>query len=213
MNQFEIYPAISNVRRNSLSGDFAMFGVSQYDAPIVSDFCTGINAENPITKRRVFLFDSFKGLPSPKKEEISNECSDNFSDGRKIIKQEIYKKGDFSYPKEKVLKSLNGNCTHFFIEGYFEESLPNFKKDDYGSYLKFSAIWIDVDLPSSLTEVLDFLLTNNLLDKKCMIACHEGYQKNIIKKISSYEKFDILGYNNANTCPFLIDSACYFTVK
>ena len=84
---------------------------------------------------------------------------------------------------------------------------------DYGDYLKFSAVWIDVDLPSSLTEVLDFLLTNDLLDKKCMVACHEGYQKNIINKILSYKKFDVVGYSDENTCPFLIDSACYFTIK
>lgn len=96
----------------------------------------------------IIVFDSFQGLPKPKKFDKSSTSSDD------------WREGDFSCTKEQLLKNIKKrrlNPSKFnlkFIEGFYEDSLTDRLRKELP---KPSIVFIDCDYYSSTKTVLDWL--------------------------------------------------------
>jgi O-methyltransferase len=115
--------------------------------------------------RRLVAFDSFQGLPS------HEEASPNV----------LYPPGVYFGGKDEVINNLKkyGDITTVdLVEGWFEETLPQFKQDVAIAYL-------DVDLVSSTTLCLRYLWP--LLLSGGTIFCHDGHLPEVSKLIHDPE--------------------------
>lgn len=114
-----------------------------------------------ITGRKLEVFDSFQGLPQPKKSDQKHTL---------VNTQEIhtYQKGAWKGTVKEVQKNLKKfgsiESTNLNV-GYFEKTLPDFKKPVIFAFL-------DVDLISSLETCLINLWPN--LAKSSYLFCHES---------------------------------------
>jgi O-methyltransferase len=146
---------------NELPGNIAEFGSYK-----------GISSANlsllcKVTKRKLYIFDSFLGLPEPK-EKVRGIM------GGKVIE---YKKGDYMGTIGEVRKNITnlgeiGVCE--IVSGYFEESLAHFPKNE-----KFVMIFEDADLPSSIKTVLKYAWP--LLQEGCYFFSHEARDREAVK--------------------------------
>ncbi|MCL4364032.1 TylF/MycF family methyltransferase [Patescibacteria group bacterium] len=120
-----------------------------------------------ITKRKLIVFDSFKGLPDNKEvQSYTNE----------INTHQNFKKNFFIFPKGKYKGSLGevkknvskyGSidvCT--FKKGWFKNTLPRFND-------KIAAMFLDVDLASSTRVCLKYLYP--LLQPNGILMSHDGH--------------------------------------
>ena len=96
---------MSFLKLNEVKGDYAEFGVYRGDSMITAHHFAKTNNLN----MNFFGFDSFQGLPKPKKEDK------NFS----------WKEGDYSASIKEVEKRLrkNGLIDFHLIRGWFKETL------------------------------------------------------------------------------------------
>ena len=96
---------MSFLKLNEVKGDYAEFGVYRGDSMITAHHFAKANNLN----MNFFGFDSFQGLPKPKKEDK------NFS----------WKEGDYSASIKEVEKRLrkNGLIDFHLIRGWFKETL------------------------------------------------------------------------------------------
>lgn len=95
---------------------------------------------------RIFLFDSFEGLPEPRDGRDAHAC---------------WTKGEFSYSEEYIAGLIRRNgfdpARVRFVKGFFENSLT----PDLGRELRShppAFVTIDVDYYSSTVQALDFLM-------------------------------------------------------
>lgn len=100
-----------------------------------------------IMKKKLIIYDSFKGLPKIVKKEDKEHIYDHF--GAKGIYKEGMYKSSLKNVRKNIAKYGKLNCCEF-REGFFENSMKTHKE-------KIDFIFADVDLLSSTKDVLRFL--------------------------------------------------------
>ena len=132
------------VSESKVDGPYLEFGVASGRSAICALRASKFYGE--ISPKEFFLFDSFQGLPELKGlDKESNQFS----------------QGQFSFGVAQVVDNLekhrvfDADSIHF-VEGFFEDSLKDFRLEDFG-YDKAAIIHIDVDLYESCKSVLEFI--------------------------------------------------------
>jgi len=126
-----------------------------------------------IMKRKLMVFDSFKGLPSNSdmyfdKKEVFFHNNQSLDKAQKIF---LFNKGQYAGSLEEVKE----NISHYgvlevcsFKKGWFEKTLPKFNQPVAG-------IFLDVDLASSTKTCLQYLYP--LLQINGVLFSHDGHLK------------------------------------
>lgn len=127
-----------------------------------------------LTRRKLYIFDSFEGLPVPDKEDKKHHIVP-WIDSRK---EAIYKKGLYSGSLDEVKNNITQyGCIDVcsFHKGYFEETLPTFN-------MKAACICMDVDYIKSAKTVLQYMWPQ--LKDKGILFTHEAGVIEYIKGIT-----------------------------
>lgn len=119
-----------------------------------------------LTGRKLLVFDSFQGLPEPQE-------GDRVHHSPHMNKTIPYVKGDYSSAGlEEVKKNIKKyGCLDVceFIEGYYEDTMPEFVKG-FNDGIVF--IFLDVDLRKSAEKCVSHLWP--FLQKGCNLFTHEA---------------------------------------
>ncbi len=121
------------------------------------------------TKRRLFVCDSFEGLPAPRDEEqiaIVNQSS-----YKKWSKGQYDSEGGLEGVKNRIDRFGNGRVCHF-IKGYFEDTLKSLPTDS------IVLVFEDADLPSSVEQCLRHLWPK--LREGCRFYSHEPWSVEVV---------------------------------
>jgi hypothetical protein len=139
---------LANLRRlvestlsEGVPGDYIETGVWRGGACIL---VRAILAARGVTDRRVFVADSFEGLPRPNaKQYPADRASKLFSFGELAISEDEVRRNFAAYglEDEQVV----------FVKGWFKDSLPKLKEQ------RFALIRLDGDLYESTMDALDNL--------------------------------------------------------
>jgi len=169
-----MFRAFDFIFRSGTEGDFYEFGVYEGFSLI-----NALKAEQKIklqkkcnTKRYkwgdYFVFDSFAGLPS-------------LSDEDKLEGYDIFKAGQYSCPKEKVVEKICHAGFNpekiVFVKGFYEHSLNLKETKGTMEDSKAAVIHIDCDLYSSAKLCLEFV-THRMVDGAVVLFddwfCYRG---------------------------------------
>lgn len=143
-----------------VKGDILEFGV--YQGYTASLFAKKIR-QFDLRETSLYLFDSFKGLPSGK--DIDKH-SYEFASGTWEKGSMVSSLGMEFYLKKRLSKIL-GEKRIYIVKGFYEDSLEkNFKENPK---LKASLIHIDCDLYTSSKYVLDFIFKNEIVQDGTII--------------------------------------------
>ena len=132
---------IENIIKNNIEGDLIETGVWRGGATI---FMRAVLAAYDITDRRVFVADSFEGLPKPNENKYPAD------------------KSDLHHTKKFLAVSIDDVKANFekygllddrvvFLKGWFKDTLPDAPID------KLSVIRIDGDMYESTTDAINML--------------------------------------------------------
>jgi len=151
-------------RLNNIEGDFIETGVWRGGASIfVKKYLQLYNI-----KKKVFVADSFKGLPPPQIQEDSGDIHHTFEFLRVSLNQV---KDNF-----KLYRALDEDV--IFLEGWFEDTLPNNPEIQ-----KLSILRMDGDMFKSTMDVFNACypkLVNNgrvIIDDYCLLNCKNAVEK------------------------------------
>jgi len=127
--------------------EFGVYGGSSFVATIDLMF-----RRNMFKTRRLFGFDSFKGLP---KEEDGVAIMPKWKEGNYYCRKETVWRGIHQYMKENNAENLPLDKI-FLIEGWFEDSLTDELKRKH-NMKSVGLAYVDVDLYVSCKHVLRWL--------------------------------------------------------
>lgn len=123
-----------------------------------------------LTKRRLFVCDSFEGLPTPRDDEkydINPHSSDYY----------IWEEGEFKSDRGlegvKVIITKFGNvevCT--FVKGFFNDTLRHLDSDS------IVLVFEDADIVSSVEDCLRYLWPK--LQEGCLFYSHEAWSMQVV---------------------------------
>ncbi len=153
---YSLYKSIEFVEKNNIEGDIVECGVWQGGSIML---CALSLIEFGNTSRKIYLYDTFEGMPKPADE------SNIDLKGRKAI--EIYKKSDVNAYSALETTMKNVYSTNYptenikFIKGMVEETIPRVISD------KIAILRLDTDWFESTYHELLFLFpklsTNGIL--------------------------------------------------
>ena len=132
---------VRNIIENKIEGDFIETGVWRGGATILMK---ALLTELNITARKVWLADSFKGLPKPNTVDYPDDKECNLHTHRilRVSKDEVEKNfKSFDLLDDKIV----------FLEGWFKDTLPNINLE------KLSLLRLDGDLYESTHLALRYL--------------------------------------------------------
>jgi O-methyltransferase len=119
-----------------------------------------------LTGRKLFVFDSFEGLPEPEKSDKEHTV---------LVADEIhvYQRGDWRGTQETVVENITkygspNLCT--FVKGYFEDTLPSFDQ-------RVAFVFCDADLRESVRACLRYLWP--LMSDGGIFFTHEAHHLDI----------------------------------
>jgi len=146
----------------SLKGDVAECGCFDGASTVV------LSVACALTNRKLFVCDSFEGMPSPKNDEkfvVRGETTDYY----------VWEKGQFSSGLDTVKKNITklGNieaCT--FVKGFFKDTLKDLSSDS------IVLVFEDANLPSSVEDCLRYLWPK--LQVGCKFYCHEPWSIDVV---------------------------------
>ncbi len=122
-----------------------------------------------LTNRRLFVCDSFEGLPAPKPEEQYILCR---QDG-------YYRWSEGNYEADGGLEGVKARIRSYgkldacrFVRGYFEDTLADLETDSV------VLVFEDADLPSSVRQTLLHLWPK--LEKGCRFYSHEPWSVQVV---------------------------------
>lgn len=137
-----------------------------------------------IAKRRLVVFDSFRGLPQNSdmyfnKEEVFFHNNQSLNKAQKIF---LFNKGQYAGSLQEVKENISRYgvlevCS--FHKGWFEKTLPKFSQPVAG-------IFLDVDLASSTRTCLQYLYP--LLQVNGVLFSHDGHL-NLVADIYKDKQF------------------------
>ena len=132
---------IETVLRENIEGDFLEAGVWRGGASI---FMRGVLAANGVTGRKVYLADSFEGLPRPDEKKCPEDAGDSHHEyGYLAVSLDEVKNNFARY------NLLDDQVV--FLKGWFEETLPDAPVE------KISVLRADGDMYGSTMDILDNL--------------------------------------------------------
>ena len=132
---------IETVLGENIEGDFLEAGVWRGGASI---FMRGVLAANGVTDRKVYLADSFEGLPRPDEKKCPEDAGDSHHEyGYLAVSLDEVKNNFARY------NLLDDQVV--FIKGWFEETLPDAPVE------KISVLRADGDMYGSTMDILDNL--------------------------------------------------------
>lgn len=163
---FHIFESIAKTK--SLQGDVCEFGVAQGKTSKL----IGYLIKN--TKKKIYLFDSFKGLPEPSRND---ELKDDIFN---LGSMKLYK-GKMFHRKYKVLNEFVDikldNKKYIINEGFFNETnLNKFILPE-----KISFVYLDFDFYQPTLDVLN-TIEEKLLDKSIIIVDDYDFFSTGVKK-------------------------------
>jgi O-methyltransferase len=186
-----LHDSLDYVRKNKIKGDFIETGVWRGGASIFMKYYNDIYDMN----RKVFVCDSFEGLPVPDLAKYPNDAGDmhHTFDFLKVSLDEV--KQNF-----KMYNVLDDNV--IFLKGWFNETLKNNNEIKELSILRF-----DGDMYGSTIDVLSNLyhkLTKNgviIIDDYCLQNCVKAVtdfriNNNINDEIKVIDKCGVFWYKN-----------------
>lgn len=137
----EIKYCLEYCLKNDIPGDFIETGVWRGGACI---FAKGVLEARNVKNRKVYVADSFEGLPKPEPEKYPLDKEDRHYtyDYLRVSQEEV--ESNF-----RIYNLLDENV--IFVKGFFEHSLP---KLDMKS---LAVLRVDCDMYSSTTQVLEAL--------------------------------------------------------
>ena len=123
-----------------------------------------------LTNRRLFVCDSFKGLPSPTEEEKYTII--RYSDSYYLWEEgDMASFGGLNGTRERIRKFGNIEVCQF-VEGYFKDTLKDIKTDS------IVLVFEDADLKSSVEDCLRFLWPK--IQKGCKFFSHEPWSLEVV---------------------------------
>lgn len=131
-----LHDCLDFVRENNIDGDFIETGVWRGGSSIFAKIYFDLYGMD----KKVFVADSFKGLPPPQHHEDANDPHHTF-DFLRVSLNEV--KNNF-----KLYHALDENV--IFLEGWFEDTLPNNQQIE-----KLSILRMDGDMYKSTMDVFD----------------------------------------------------------
>ena len=173
--------SLDYIRKNNIKGDFIETGVWRGGASIFIKFYNDLYKMN----RKVFVSDSFEGLPRPNLEKYPQDANDTHYeiDYLKVSLEEVTS----NFEKYGV---LDDNV--IFLKGWFADTLKDERIKDL-SLLRF-----DGDMYGSTMDVLEnlyFKLNQNGVLTNCVKAVTDFRNKyNISDKISVVDKCGVFWY-------------------
>ena len=185
-----LHDSLDYVRENNIDGDFIETGVWRGGASIFITYYNKFYNMN----RKIFVADSFEGLPKPNIELYPHDLGDTHHtvDFLKVSLEEV--KSNFE--KYGVLDE-----NVIFLKGWFNETLKENEE-----ILKLSILRFDGDMYGSTIDVL-----NNLYDKvnkDGVIIIDDYCLPNCVKAVS-----DFRSQNNINDEIKVVDSCGVFWFK
>ncbi len=190
-----VYDLASLAEKNNLDGAFAECGVWKGGCSAVMAYVSKKNK----SMRKIWLFDSFEGLPEPTPEdgEVAKEYSDNKAQGKLNTINKCV--GPLEEVKKIFFDVLKINPKNVVIEkGWFQNTLPK-AKEKIG---KISILRLDGDWYESTKCCLENLYDNVIVDGYIIIDDYghwEGAKKALneffdVRKITpKLEKIDYTG--------------------
>lgn len=149
----------------SIKGDIVECGCYNGASTInLSMACAG-------TKRKLFVCDSFEGLPPPKEDEKYDIDANDSSNFYHWEEGEFTSDGGMEGVKTMVTKYGNISVCEF-VKGYFCDSLKSIKTDSV------VMVFEDADLASSVADCLLYLWPK--LQEDCKFYCHEPWSVNVV---------------------------------
>lgn len=141
------------------------------------------------TNRKLYVFDSFQGLPEPKIPNEEELKGTNLPDA-------LFSKGDYSTSLEQVKQNVaDYGCIEVceFIPGFFDKTLPNFKLKE-----ELAFVFTDADYISSARTCLKYLWKH--LKPNGYWFTHEAPFIKYVKGIMDSDWWE----KNLNECPPVI---------
>lgn len=145
----QTYNLVAEIKKNNLKGDLVECGVAQGG-------CSALMAlkafENRKNDRKIWLFDSFEGLPEPSAKDFKNEDKGDFI--RPLNKGSCL--GTIEQVERLFSKLGIDKKNVIMIKGWFQETLPEYKN----KINKISLLRIDADWYESTKCCLENLYDN-----------------------------------------------------
>jgi O-methyltransferase len=159
--------SLDYIRKNNIKGDFIETGVWRGGASIFIKFYNDLYKMN----RRVFVCDSFEGLPRPDLEKYPQDANDTHYqiDYLKVSLEEVTS----NFEKYGV---LDNNV--IFLKGWFSDTLKDQRIEDL-SLLRF-----DGDMYGSTIDVLENLYFK--LNKKGVLIIDDYCLENCVKAVTDF---------------------------
>ena len=133
---------LDEILKDDLDGDIIETGVWRGGASI---FMRGFLKAHNVSNKRVWVADSFEGIPKPNPEKYAADKGDThfMAEGLKVSLEDV--KNNF-----KKYGLLDEQVT--FLKGWFKDTLPKIPKDT-----RFSLLRLDGDLYESTIDALNHL--------------------------------------------------------
>jgi hypothetical protein len=147
---------VEYVCEGDVDGDIAEFGVGSGRTAIVIASALKLFDTRNKEKKRLYLFDSFEGLP---------EADTRADSESPHVKKGIWGKGTckFNVTVPELTMKLNGiiqESNFKIFKGWFNKSLPLLSPN-----IKLSMIHVDCDLYKSAIDVLDYCFCNSMIQE------------------------------------------------
>jgi O-methyltransferase len=154
----------------------------------------GIAKMLSLQKRNYFLFDSFQGLPEA--EDIDGESAKKWQSDKSSRIYFDNCKAEKKYAKQSM--QISGATNYFIKEGWFNDTLPTFDKNE-----KIAILRLDADWYKSTKECLENLYDNVIIGGIIIIDDYcvwDGCTKAVHDFLSNRKLTDgIYQYNNIVT--------------
>ncbi len=163
-----LHNSLDYIRENKIEGDFIETGVWRGGASIYIKYYNDFYNMN----RKVFVADSFQGLPAPDLDKYPQDTNDTHHtfDFLKVSLEEV--KSNF-----KSYNALDENV--FFLKGWFSDTLTNNEQIKKLAILRF-----DGDMYGSTMDVLENLY--HKLNKNGIVIIDDYCLKNCVTAVTDF---------------------------
>ena len=191
---FATYDIAHKVEKNKINGCFIECGVARGGCSAIMAMVASKYKNN----RKVWLFDSFEGLPKPSSEnEFDSNKDTTEGDKHSSYVQEGYCLGTYEEVDKLMFSKLKLDRENIFmVKGWFQETLPKYK-DKIG---KISFLRIDADWYKSTKYCLEKLYDNVVIggyiyidDYESCIGSKKATDEFLEKKLKAKLNFDNRG--------------------